>query len=106
MADDVVLIVGDINIASSGDNTVIAATTGKKTVVYKIWFVVNGAVNIKFKDGSTDLNAGAIHLTADGSSLTLPFDGKPHFGTTSGSAFKMNLSGAVQVSGQIYYALV
>jgi hypothetical protein len=102
--DDVALTAADISISSSGDNTVIAAVTGKKIEVYKIWFVTNAAVNIKFKDGaSTEFNATAVPFTAQGSSMALPFDGKSYWGTTSGNAFVINLSGAVAVTGRIWY---
>jgi hypothetical protein len=97
----------DINIASSGDNTVITPNADQRVIIWKMWIVGNGAVNLTFKDGSTALNGSAIHLTADGSSMTFPFDGEPYwFTSTAGNAFKINLSGAVQVNGRIYYTLV
>ena len=103
--DNVALVAADVNIASSGDNTVIASQSGKCLEVYKFWVVSEGAVNLKFKDGATALNATAVHLTADGSSMFFPVDGKSYWGTSQGNAFIINLSGAVQVSGRIYYAV-
>jgi hypothetical protein len=103
--DDVALTCADINAASSGNNTIISATAGQRIVVYKIWFVVNAAVGIKFKDGTgTDFNAYAIPFTAQGDSMTLYFDGKGHWETTTGNAFVINLSGAVQITGRVCYA--
>jgi hypothetical protein len=105
-ADDVVLKQADINIAASGDNTVIAAVSGKQIIVYKMWFVTNAAVNVQFKDGaSTAFNGFAVPFTGQGSSLTFQFDGKSYFETTAGNAFIINLSGATQITGRIYYAL-
>jgi hypothetical protein len=97
----------DISIASSGDNTVIAAISGKSIKVHQIWLTaVGGAVNLIFKDGaSTSLNATAVPLTAAGSSMTFQYTGEPWWLTSPGNAFIINLSGAVSVTGRIYYTI-
>lgn len=105
MAERQSLQVADINISSSGDNTIINATTSGPIKVYKMWIVSGGAVNLIFKHGSTGFNAGAIPLIANGSSMFFAYDSQPYFAGDVNEAFKINLSGAVQVSGQVYYTV-
>lgn len=93
-----------INAASSGDNTLVAATAGQTIRVHKLFLIASGTVNIKFRDGTagTDFHP-AIPLYAGGG-VTLDFDGDPWFVTTAGNALALNLSAAVQVSGVLYYS--
>ena len=94
---------GALSFSSSGNNTAIAAATGQVISVYKIWFTVAGAVNVTFQDGASTALSGAVVLTANGSSFFAYYDGSPHWTTSPGNAFVMNLSGAVAVTGQVYY---
>lgn len=92
-----------INFSSSGDNTVIALNSTLPIHVYGILFTVGGATNITFKAGSTSLS-GALVFTGNGSSMTIQINmDEPYFSCAPGSAFIMNSSGAVQVSGTVYY---
>lgn len=97
--------VGDINFAASGDNTLIAAVAAQEIRIWQIFMVSIAAVNVIFKNGATAFNAFAIPLTAAGSSIVLDHTGQPWMTTSPGSAFVVNLSGAVQVTGQCYYTL-
>ena len=91
-----------LNFASSGDNTIVSASSGKIVRIFRIFFVVAGDVNVKMKDGAgTDLTAAMTMKT--GGSFVLDYDSFPWFSTVAGNAFLINLSGAVQVSGRIYY---
>lgn len=91
-----------INFAASGDNTVVAGTASQTVRVHKLFLIATSAVNLKFKDGaSTDLTP-ALPLQA-GAGIVLDFDREPWFVTTAANAFVVNLSGAAQVSGRIYY---
>lgn len=92
-----------ITFASSGDNTCIAAVTGRPILVWKIAFTAAGAVNVTFKDGASTSLSGAFQLTAAGSSMTLSYDGAPWFSTVPGNAFVVNLSGAVALAGIVHY---
>ena|SRR5437879_6853461 len=94
-----------LNFASSGDNTAIAASTGDSIKVWKIWFTVAGAVNVTFKNGASVTLGGPAIMTSNGASFTLYYDGSPHWTTTVGNAFVINLSGGVALTGQIYYSL-
>ena len=91
-----------INFSSSGDNTVISAVSANPIKIYGIVFTVAGATNITFKDGTTALS-GAIVLTGNGSSMTLPVNDEPYFTVSIGNAFVVNNSNAVQASGVVWY---
>jgi hypothetical protein len=91
-----------VTFASSGDNTVVAAVSAKTTKVYRLMIVVAGATSIIFKDGAGTSLTGAMPIAANGS-ITLDFDGEPWFTGSTNTAFIINSSNAVQVSGIIYY---
>lgn len=90
-----------IDTASSGDNTIIAAVTGKSIQVHRIKFLLNSQTTVTFKDGTTALS-GAEQCN----SQILDYDEEPWYKTTPGSAFTMNLGAAVQCSGTVWYRLV
>jgi hypothetical protein len=90
-----------VNFSSSGDNTIVSATTSQTTRVYAIFLVASGPTNIKFRNGTTDLT-GVIPLTAGGG-LVLDNMGDPWFTTSANTAFNINSSAAVQVSGRCYH---
>ncbi len=96
--------VAAINASASGDNTLVAAVSGSPITVWKAWFVNTAAVNFKFKDGAAiDFHPAAV-LSGNGS-VFFAYDGQPYFTTTLGNALILNLSGAVQCSGVVYYTL-
>lgn len=93
--------------ASSGDNTLVAAVTGKKIRVHGYELSASGAVNAKFRSGSTDIT-GLLYLAAAGS----PSDAQDRYGdtdglfeTVAGAALVLNLSAAVAVGGWVDYSL-
>lgn len=92
-----------IDTASSGDLTVVAATSAQSTKLYRLLLIAAGATTITFKDGAATLT-GAITLSAGGS-IVLDFDGEPWFTGTVNTAFIINNSAAVQISGRAYYIL-
>jgi len=94
-----------INFSNTGDNTVIAGVTGTKINVYGIFYTVAGATNVTFKDGTTALS-GAYVLTANGSSQTLHLFDEPYFACSDGKDFIMNQSGAVAITGTVYFTQV
>jgi len=91
-----------INVNSSGDNTVVAASTTGTLNVYAIIFTVNGATNITFKSGSTALS-GPIVFTGNGSSMALQQSENPWFSCLAGNDFVINSSNAVTIAGMVYY---
>ena len=88
-----------IDIASSGDNTIITGTTAKRTHICNMMFTVAGEVNIIFKSGTTDITGPMDFGGAnEPKGMVCPLGLGPLL-CNSGEAFKINLSAAVQVSG-------
>lgn len=97
-----------ISAASSGDNTLVAAVTGKKIKVLGIWMIASGDVDVRLESGAggTALT-GVASLAADGNGYVLPMSrpGLHWFETAAAALLNLELSGAVQVSGSlVYYA--
>jgi len=91
--------------ASSGDNEVVAAVTGKKIRVLAYNFMSNGAVNAKWRSGTTDIS-GLSYMDAAGKGKVAPFNPVGWFETAAGAALNLNLSGAVAVGGECVYVEV
>jgi len=91
-----------INFAASGNNTVIAAHATKRILIDRIWLVCAGATNLTFVDNLTD--PAAVPMSANGG-ITFDTTGEPWFVTDPATAFIINSSAAVQVSGCAYYHL-
>jgi hypothetical protein len=90
--------------SSSGNNTLVAAVTGKTIRVLAYNFIGNGAVNAKFQTGAggTDLT-GLKYIAAAGGGICAPFNPVGWFETASATLLNLNLSGAVAVGGEIVY---
>ncbi len=93
-----------INVAAGGPTVLVAGVAGKRISVYKVWYVAAADVNTKFVDGTVDFHP-AITIKANGS-FVLDYDREPWFSAAPGNDFVINLSGAVQVSGVLYYTQV
>lgn len=95
-----------VNFAASGDNTVLASNATTAQCVYAIFFNNSDAAtptNITIKNGSTNLT-GAMRF-ASGTAMVLTFQNNaklPWFVVSPGSAFILNSSAAVQISGGVY----
>lgn len=101
------LTAAKIDISTSGDHTLIAGVANEVIKVYRLFFYPAAAVSVIYKDGSTALT-GAIALNPGTANNTpgfqvLDLDYHPWFTCSAGANFVLNLSGAVQVSGAIYY---
>lgn len=94
-----------INIVASGDNTIVAAVSARKISVWKIFFWVNGTVSVTIKDGASTNLTGAMAMVAQNQFNKWLDETSPWFVTTAGNALVINLSGAIQVSGRVYYSL-
>ena len=94
-----------INFATVADQTVVSAVAGKQIKVYALNMTPGGTTTVTPKDGATALT-GAITIVAG-----IPFilnasaNGDPWFVTSSGNAFVINNSVAVQVSGSCRYEI-
>jgi hypothetical protein len=93
-------------VASSGDNTLVAAVANRRIRVYNFVLVSAGAVAASFEDG-----AGGTELTGDmplndGTVVNPGFDPHGHFETSLGTLLNLELSGSVAVDGYLCYALI
>jgi hypothetical protein len=93
--------------ATSGDNTLVAAVTGKKIRVLSLLAIMTGtAITIRFEAG-----AGGTALTGQmqptqGGGFVLNHNPYGWFETTAGTLLNMELSGAQSVDGCLTYTLV
>lgn len=95
-----------IDVAASGDNTLVAAVTGKKLRVLSLALVAAGAVVARLESGAggTALT-GQMTLGANGI-LVLPFNPEGWFETAAGALLNLELGGAVSVDGSLSYVEV
>lgn len=64
---------------------------------------MTGATNVTFKDSVVGALTGAIVMTGNGSSFTLPLQDEPWFQIQPGSGFVMNSTNAVTFGGICWY---
>jgi hypothetical protein len=92
--------------ATSGDNTLVAAVTGKRIKVLALVLCAAAAVDVRLESGAggTALT-GVMSLTAGDLRLVWPLavPGYHWVETAAGALLNMELGGAVQVSGVIVY---
>lgn len=87
-----------LNFASSGDNSVKAAVSGKKIRVLSVWMIPASAVNVSMKSGAGSTIIGAFALPVGGLLLN-PGDFGWVMETGVNAALIFNLSSAVQIRG-------
>jgi len=95
-----------IDAGSGGNNTLVAATAGKKIRVFQLLVMANGTVNATFQSGAggTALT-GAMPLALN-TGFASGWGPVGHFETNAGELLNLFLSAGVQVSGWLVYALV
>lgn len=91
-----------IDTASSGDITLVSATSSQTTKLYRMLLVAAGATTITVKDGAGTTLTGAMTLSAGGA-IVLDYSGEPWFTTSSNTALIIANANAVQISGAAYY---
>jgi len=93
-----------IDAESSGNNTLLAAVTGRKIRVMAYYFVVAGAVNVRFEDGAggTALT-GVMVFDATSKGIVVPYCEQGWFETSEGTLLNLELSAAVSVDGGFVY---
>lgn len=99
-----------VNATASGDNTVVAAVTGKQIVVVGWDLATKGTItDVKFVDGTggTDLT-GAFTLAAAGALrwVNRPSDNMPLTAGTVSTLLSVNTSTTQVVNGAVWYILV
>jgi len=92
--------------SSSGDNTLVAAVSGKKIRVLSYTLVAAGAVTCRFEDGAGGTaKSGVMSFGANGG-VSVPFSPLGHFETTANTLLNLELGGAVSVAGHVCYVEV
>lgn len=96
-----------ISASTSGDNTLVAAVTGKKIRVLAYNFIAAGAVNARFQSGASgSYLTGLKTIDAASKGLCAPFNPVGWFETASAALLNLELSGAVLVGGELVYVEV
>jgi hypothetical protein len=89
--------------AVSGDNTLVAAVTGKRIRVLQCLLVASAAVTVRFESGASGTAlTGQMQLAANGG-FEADFNPAGHFETAAGALLNLELSGAVSVDGWLNY---
>lgn len=89
--------------ATSGNNTLVAAVTGKKIKVLSLYLLAAGAVTVRFEDGASGTALSGVMSVAANGGIVLPANNAAWFETTAATLLNMELGGAVQVSGGLSY---
>jgi hypothetical protein len=92
-----------ISAATAGNNTIVAAQTGKAIYVISYELVVAGAVTIQFQSGAAGTNLTGIQSLAANAIKVLPHNPGSWFSTAASALLNLSLGGAVQVSGSIQW---
>jgi len=90
--------------ATLGNNTLVAAATGKKIRVHSLFIVSAGATTVRFESGAGGDALTGVMTFAAGMSMVLPFSELGWFETDQGELLNMELSAAIQVSGFVQYS--
>lgn len=94
-----------IDAASNGDNTIVAAATGKKIRVHALFLVSGGTVTVRFESGASGTAlTGQMSLVAN-SGFVLPFNPAGWFETAASTLLNLELSAGVTVDGSLSYSL-
>jgi hypothetical protein len=96
-----------VDVASSGDNTIVAAAGASNIiVVHQVFLVAASAVTVRFESGASGTAlTGQMQLAAN-SGFVLPFSPVGWFRTAANTLLNLELSGAVSVDGNLTYSVV
>jgi hypothetical protein len=95
-----------ISASSNGNNTIVAATTGKKIRVLALILSFSAAVNAKFQSGAGGTDKTGLFYGTTNTQIVLPYNKLGWFETAAGALLNLNLSGAVPVGGCLTYIKV
>jgi len=95
-----------ISASTSGNNTLVAAVTGRKIRILAIVIAGAGTVTATLQSGAAGTAiSGALPLVAN-SSVALPYNPAGWGETAVGALLNLSLSGAVAVTGLLVYSEV
>jgi hypothetical protein len=92
-----------IDAAGSGDNTVVAAVTGKKIRVISLWLISAGTVTTRWESAASGTALSGQATLAVNTGYVLPVNEHGWFETVAGQLLNLELSGAVSVDGGLSY---
>lgn len=94
---------GVIDVASSGNNTIKAAVSGKRILVTSLFLISAGTVNVRFESGADGTAlTGQMNLIAN-TGFALNYNEYGWFVTEKNELLNLELSGAVSVDGSFSY---
>ena len=95
-----------IDAATSGNNTLVSAVSGKKIRVVQAFLVAAGTVNTRFESAADGTAlTGQMNLVAN-TGYVIPFSVLGWFETASGQLLNLELSAAISVDGCLVYVEV
>lgn len=95
-----------IAVSSSGNNTIVAAVTGKRIRVLAYTLIANGTVNAKFQSGAGGTDITGLKYLVANSGLVCQQGQDGWMQTAPGELLNLNLSGAVAVGGELVYEVL
>jgi hypothetical protein len=95
-----------IDVAGSGDNTLVAAVTDKKIRVVSLFIVASAVVTARFESGAGGTALTGQMILAENGGFSLPFNPVGWFQTAASTLLNLELSGAVSVDGCLTYVEV
>jgi len=94
---------GVIDVASSGDNTIKTAVSGKRIKVLALFLVSAGTVNVRFESGASGTAlTGQMNLIAN-TGFALNYNPAGWFITVKDELLNLELSSGVSVDGSFAY---
>jgi len=95
-----------INVASSGDNTLVAAVASKKIRVLSVVLMTGAAVTVRFESGAAGTAlTGQMEIGAN-AGFSSGYCPVGHFETAVNTLLNLELSGAINVDGWLVYVEV
>ena len=92
--------------ATSGNNEIVAAVTGKKIRVLSMLMIAAGTVNARFESGADGTAlTGQMPLVAN-SGFSATYNSNGWFETAAGESLNLELSAAISVDGVLNYDLI
>lgn len=96
-----------ISAASNGNNTIVAAVTGKKIRVLAAVMVMTGtAVTLTWQSGAGGSALSGAMTPLQGTSIILPYNEQGWFETAAATLLNLSLGGGQAVAGVIVYVEV
>lgn len=96
-----------IDAATSGNNTLVAAVTGKRIRVLSAFLTMTGtAVTIRFESAADGTALTGQMTPSQGQTILLPYNPHGWFETAASQLLNLELGGAQSVDGALTYVLI